>query len=127
MRLSEVERLTAHIESGSDEVLNSIVALVSAHFGVPIAMVSIVDHEFQTYKAKLGIEADGAPLADSFCVHCMHGEGILEILWTMLDSPTTRWSPAHRSFATTPAPHWSPKDTRHWVRCASLIKRSGRR
>ncbi|WP_285428376.1 GGDEF and EAL domain-containing protein [Pseudomonas sp. lyk4-R2A-8] len=89
MRLSEVERLTAHIESGSDEVLNSIVALVSAHFGVPIAMVSIVDHEFQTYKAKLGIEADGAPLADSFCVHCMHGEGILEILNAVDDARFT--------------------------------------
>lgn len=107
MRLAEVQRLTAHIACGTDEVLNSIVAMVSAHFNAPMALVSIVDDLYQLFKAQVGCQAERTPLAESFCIHCMHHEQMLEVqdTWAdvrFVDNPLVTGAPFIRYYAGVP-------------------------
>ncbi|MGA9700041.1 MAG: hypothetical protein WBR57_00285, partial [Pseudomonas sp.] len=52
-RLVDVDRLTSDLESGSDPVLNSIVAMVSSYFKVPTSLVSIIERDYQVFKARV--------------------------------------------------------------------------
>ncbi|MGC6369842.1 sensor domain-containing phosphodiesterase [Pseudomonas sp. S2.OTC.A_B10] len=78
-RLVEVDRLTSDLESGSDPVLNSIVAMVSSHFKVPTSLVSIIERDYQVFKARVGIESERTPREMSFCVHSLDEGGVLEV------------------------------------------------
>ncbi|WP_017906718.1 sensor domain-containing phosphodiesterase [Pseudomonas asplenii] len=78
-RLVDVDRLTADLESGSDPVLNSVVAIVSAYFGVPIALVSIIERDYQVFKARVGLEPERTPREMSFCAHNLEVEAVLEV------------------------------------------------
>ena len=107
MRQSEVERLTANIACDSDEVLNSVVAMISAHFGAPIAVVSAVDDDVLTFKAKVGFNVQGMTLTESFCVHCLLNEELLEVHDTavdarFVDNPMVTGDPFIRYYAGVP-------------------------
>lgn len=85
-RMVEVDRLTADIQNGEDQVLNGVVALISAHFCVPISLVSIVERDYQTFKAKIGIDVDCTAREVSFCDKNLHSSDILEICDTWEDA-----------------------------------------
>lgn len=78
-RLAEVDRLTSDLQSGSDPVLNSIVNMISAYFGVPTALVSIIDRDYQMFKARVGMEPEYTPREMSFCAHQLEAGAVLEI------------------------------------------------
>jgi len=78
-RLVDVDRLTADLESGSDPVLNSIVAMVSSYFKVPTSLVSIIERDYQIFKARVGIESERTPREMSFCAHSLDEGGVLEV------------------------------------------------
>jgi EAL domain-containing protein (putative c-di-GMP-specific phosphodiesterase class I)/GGDEF domain-containing protein len=86
VRMVEVDRLTADLESGSDPVLNSVVAMISAHFHVPTALVSLVDRDFQIFKAKVGLDVECTPREYSFCAHHLGELDVLEVCNTLLDA-----------------------------------------
>lgn len=78
-RLVDVDRLTSDLESGSDPVLNGIVAMVSSYFKVPTSLVSIIERDYQVFKARVGMEPERTSREISFCAHGLDEGGILEI------------------------------------------------
>lgn len=85
VRLVEVDRLTSDLESGSDPVLNSMVAMVSEYFGVPTALVSIIERDYQVFKARIGMEPERTPREMSFCAHNLDDEAVLEVCDPLAD------------------------------------------
>jgi len=67
------------LDSGSDPVLNSIVAMVSSYFKVPTSLVSIIERDYQIFKARVGIESERTPREMSFCAHSLDEGGVLEV------------------------------------------------
>lgn len=78
-RLVDVDRLTSDLESDSDPVLNSVVAMISAHFQVPTSLVSIIERDYQVFKARIGMEPERTSREMSFCVHGLDEGGVSEI------------------------------------------------
>lgn len=78
-RLVDVDRLTSELQSGSDPVLNSIVAMISDHFKVPTSLVSIIERDYQVFKARIGMEPERTSREMSFCVHGLDEGGVFEI------------------------------------------------
>ncbi|MFC3607921.1 putative bifunctional diguanylate cyclase/phosphodiesterase [Stutzerimonas tarimensis] len=67
------------IDDTPDETLDQIVQMVAEHFGVPIALVSIVDRNRQWFRARVGIEASETSRRDSFCAHAINGEHLFQV------------------------------------------------
>ncbi|WP_419736298.1 EAL domain-containing protein [Pseudomonas sp. COR18] len=88
LRLVEVDRLTSELSSGSDPVLNSVVSMLCAYFNVPIALVSIIDRDYQIFKARIGMALERTPKELSICAHCLGQETVLEICDAQTDSRT---------------------------------------
>lgn len=106
-RLVEVDRLTSDLETGSDPVLNSVVAMVSAYFGVPTVMVSIIEREYQVFKARVGMEPACTPREMSFCAHRLQDAAVLEVCDPLedprfADNPLVIGAPFIRYYAGAP-------------------------
>ncbi|GLX12660.1 sensor domain-containing phosphodiesterase [Pseudomonas straminea] len=106
-RLVDVDRLTSDLESGSDPVLNGIVAMVSSYFSVPTSLVSIIEREYQVFKARVGMEPERTSREMSFCVHDLDKGAVLEICNPATDprfsdNPLVTGAPFIRYYAGTP-------------------------
>lgn len=107
LRLVEVDRLTSAIANGSDPVLNSVVSMLCGYFQVPTALVSIIDRDYQVFKARIGMEGDRTPREWSFCAHELHLDSILEVCdtrqdWRFAENPLVTGEPHIRYYAGAP-------------------------
>ena len=73
---NELERLaslhrTGLLDSRPEAAYDAIVHLASEIMGSPIALVSLVDHDRQWFKAKLGLDVDETPRDVAFCHHAI--------------------------------------------------------
>lgn len=107
LRLVEVDRLTSDLANGEDPVLNGVVNMLCAHFDVPTALVSIVDRDYQVFKAKIGMADDRTPREMSICAHGLNQETVLEICDTLqdprtVDNPIVQSAPHIRYYAGAP-------------------------
>jgi len=107
LRLAEVDRLTSNLVSGSDPVLNSVVAMLCAHFQVPTALVSIIDRNYQVFKARVGMVAERTPREMSFCALELEQDTVLEICDALtdartVDNPLVQGDPYIRYYAGAP-------------------------
>lgn len=64
---------TGLTHTGAVPDLQDIVELAARICGVPIALVSLIDHERQYFKARVGLEAEETPRDISFCGHAILG------------------------------------------------------
>lgn len=106
-RLVDVDRLTSDLESGSDPVLNSIVLMVSSYFKVPTSLVSIIERDYQVFKARVGMEPERTSREMSFCVHGLDEGAVLEICDPVADprfsdNPLVTGAPFIRYYAGAP-------------------------
>lgn len=106
-RLVDVDRLTSDLESGSDPVLNSIVEMVSSYFKVPTSLISIIERDYQIFKARVGMEPERTSREMSFCVHGLDEETVLEICDPVADprfssNPLVTGAPFIRYYAGAP-------------------------
>ncbi len=62
-----------------DGQLQRIVEAAARHFAVPIAALSIIDHDRQWFAASVGLEGSESPRATSFCAHAMLMPDILVV------------------------------------------------
>ncbi|MBO0346487.1 PAS-domain containing protein [Roseibium sp. CAU 1637] len=87
---NETERLQALRELnivGSDPTpeFEAVIEAVRAIFQAPIALVSLVEDDYQWFKAKCGLDADSTPRDVSFCAHAIHGNDIFLVPDATLD------------------------------------------
>jgi diguanylate cyclase (GGDEF)-like protein len=59
------------LDTPGDEKIDNITRLVSKIFGVPIALVSLVDQDRQWFKSRHGLNATETPRDISFCGHAI--------------------------------------------------------
>lgn len=77
-RVSAVQRyLDFNVERQKD--LQEIVMLASVICNSPIALITLMDHDIQLIKAKVGIEATVMPRSTSFCTHAIEKEEIMVV------------------------------------------------
>jgi diguanylate cyclase (GGDEF)-like protein/PAS domain S-box-containing protein len=111
---AEAERLAALGELGlldtpPEERFDRITRLAAAMAGTPIALVTLVDHDRQWFKAKLGLDLAETPRGHSFCAHAIidaDADGLLVIDDTtedprFADNPLVLGPPLMRFYAGT--------------------------
>ncbi len=73
------------IYTPAEEAFDDIARLAADICGTEIALVTLVDADYQWFKARVGIEATGTPRDLSFCGHCINLRHPLVIEDTLLD------------------------------------------
>jgi|GEM_PF-1095532 len=61
------------LDTEFDSRFDDLVVMASAQFGVPIAIVSLVDADRQWFKAMVGLDVRQTPRRHSFCTHAIVG------------------------------------------------------
>lgn len=80
----EVERLEALrqyevLDTPPEAAFDRIVQLASTFFGVPIALVSLVEQDRQWFKACYGLDQTQTDRELSFCAHALHTDAVLVV------------------------------------------------
>lgn len=65
------------LDTAAEESFDEVVAVASALFSVPTALISLLDLDRQWFKAKVGIEADETPIGISFCRHAVETTDVM--------------------------------------------------
>lgn len=95
------------LDSVPEERYDRLTRLAKRLFGVPIALVSLIDTNRQWYKSSQGIDTRETPREVSFCGHAILGEDIFEIPDATLDerfhdNPLVTDNPSIRFYAGCP-------------------------
>lgn len=96
------------LDSGGDEIFDSLTRFASDLFKTPIALVSLVDEHRQWFLSRHGIDACETPRSHSFCAHAiLNQDEVMVIPDTHLDdrfsdNPLVTGSPGIRFYAGAP-------------------------
>lgn len=77
-RLRDLERHGV-LDTPPDPHVDRIVRLASTVLGMPIALVSLVDHDRQWFLARHGLEVRQTPRQMAFCAHAIADDGVLVV------------------------------------------------
>jgi diguanylate cyclase (GGDEF)-like protein/PAS domain S-box-containing protein len=110
--LAEKERITAlHrldiLDTPGEERFDRFTRLAAASFGVPIALVSLVDTDRQWFKSCIGLDAPGTSRSTAFCSHAVALDDMLVVPDARLDerfaaNPLVTGAPHIRFYAGQP-------------------------
>jgi GAF domain-containing protein len=108
------------LDTAPEERFDRLTRLAKRLFGVPIAVVSLVDENRQWFKSCVGLDATETPRDVSFCAHAIAHDDILMIPDARADErfTTTRSSPTSRASASTRAVRSPCRTARNSARCA---------
>lgn len=67
------------LDTPAEERFDRITRIAKRHFGLPIALVSLVDTDRQWFKSNQGLDATETPRSLSFCGHAILGEDIFHV------------------------------------------------
>ena len=84
MPSNEAERLEAVraldiLGTAPEEHFDAVCRNAQVMFGLPVALVSLVDEERQWFKARCGFDADGTPRGAAFCTYTILSDEVLVI------------------------------------------------
>jgi len=101
-------RSLAVLDTAPEPFFDGIVQVASLVTGSPIALVSLIDHDRQWFKAQVGLEGvTETPRDVSFCAHAIHGQTLFEVRDThdderFFDNPLVEADPNIRFYAGMP-------------------------
>jgi GAF domain-containing protein len=67
------------LDTAAEQEFDELVSLASYICGTPISLISLITHDRQWFKARVGLSAPETPRSVSFCQHAIASEDILEI------------------------------------------------
>lgn len=105
-RLSELRSLGL-LDTEPDERFERVTRLAQRLFDVPIALVSLVDHDRQWFKSRQGLEASETPREASFCAHAILHDDVMHVADAaaddrFVDNPLVTGDPGIRFYAGCP-------------------------
>lgn len=77
-RLARLRR-TGLLDTPDEEAFDALTRTASILCEVPIALISLVDHDRQWFKSRFGLDAQQTPRDISFCAHTILDTEIMEI------------------------------------------------
>ena len=82
---NEIERLATLddfriLDTEPDRRFDNLVEIAAAHFGTPIALVSLVDADRQWFKAKVGLGAKQTPRKLAFCTYAITTPDVVTVI-----------------------------------------------
>ncbi len=83
-RLETLRRLLI-LDTPPEERFDRLVAFAAQEFGVPTALISLVDRNRQWFKARVGMAERETPRTSSFCGHALELPDVLVIRDSLLD------------------------------------------
>ncbi len=95
------------LDTPREEAFDRITRLVTAVLNVPIAAVTLVDHDRQWFKSEQGLNITQTPREQSFCAHAMLGDQPMVVRDASLDprfsvNPLVTGSPDIRFYVGVP-------------------------
>ncbi len=95
------------LDTPAEERFDRLTRITNELFGVPIALVSLVDENRQWFKSSVGLEARETPREISFCGHAILGDDVFVVNDTMtdqrfIDNPLVLEDPNIRFYAGCP-------------------------
>ncbi len=67
------------LDTPAEPAFDDIVVLASQLCETPTALVSLLEHDRQWFKAKIGFDCSQTPMSQSVCAHALRSDGILVI------------------------------------------------
>ncbi len=67
----EALRRTCLLDTPSEERFDRLTRLACGHFGVPMALISLIDSDRQWFKSRQGLTQKETPRSISFCGHAI--------------------------------------------------------
>ncbi len=83
-RLASLRKLEI-LDTPPEERFDRITRVASELFGVPMALISLVDADRQWFKSRLGLEHNETPRDISFCAHAILGSDVFYVPDTLSD------------------------------------------
>ena len=95
------------LDTPAEERFDRITRLALRLFGVPIALISLIDEDRQWFKSRQGLARTETPRAMSFCAHAIERTGVMQVpdAWADLrfaDNPLVIGDPNIRFYAGCP-------------------------
>lgn len=95
------------LDTPAEACFDRITGQASRHFGVPIALMSLVDSDRQWFKSRVGLDVAETARAASFCSHAIQGGEPLVVLDSandprFADNPLVTGAPGIRFYAGAP-------------------------
>jgi PAS domain-containing protein len=66
-------------DEGPNDNLDAICRLAQSLFGVPMALITLVDRDEQMFLANCGVDADGTPRRDAFCTYTILNDEVFVV------------------------------------------------
>ena len=73
------------LDTPPDERFDRHTRRACERFGVPVALITLVDRDRQWFKSRVGIEYTESPRDESFCAHAILGPDVMQVPDTTLD------------------------------------------
>jgi diguanylate cyclase (GGDEF)-like protein len=79
VRRLAVLRALGLLDTPAEERFDRITRLAIRLFGVPIALISLIDEDRQWFKSRQGLALGETPRIMSFCAHAIEGAGVMQV------------------------------------------------